>query len=214
MSQEIKQVSLPTLRRLPRYIQLLKRLRREEVASISATIIANELGLEPIQVRKDLSVTGITGKPKTGFILEELNAALRDFLNWGNTQDAFLAGAGALGVALTGYPNFKDYGLNIISAFDNNPKKIGTKIHGIEIFPVDKIADLAARMKVNIGIITVPADAAQEMADIMVEGGIKAIWNFAPVQLKVPEEVILESVSLAQSLGVLTHKLAFLLERE
>lgn len=204
----IKAVPEPTLRRLPKYINLLNKLKRENVEFISSNLISEELGLDSIQVRKDLSLTGIVGKPKLGFNLDELLSSLHHTLNWDNINDAFLVGAGSLGSALLGYPTFRNYGLNIIAAFDSDLEKLGSQLNGIEILPVEKLTGMIERMHVNIGIITVPADEAQTIADMMAEGGIHAIWNFAPVHLKVPKEIIVENVQLAQSLGVLTHKLA------
>lgn len=204
----IKAVPEPTLRRLPKYINLLNKLKRENVEFISSNLISDELGLDSIQVRKDLSLTGIVGKPKLGFNLDELLRSLHHTLNWDNINDAFLVGAGSLGAALLGYPTFRNYGLNIIAAFDSDLEKIGSQLNGIEILPVEKLTGMIERMHVNIGIITVPADEAQNIADMMADGGIHAIWNFAPVHLKVPKDIIVENVQLAQSLGVLTHKLA------
>jgi redox-sensing transcriptional repressor len=206
--KNIKAVPEPTLRRLPKYINLLNKLKRENVEFISSNLIAEELGLDSIQVRKDLSLTGIVGKPKLGFNLNELLGSLHHTLNWDNINDAFLVGAGSLGAALMGYPTFKTYGLNIIAAFDNDFEKVGTQLNGIEILPVEKLTGMIERMHVNIGIITVPADEAQNIAEMMADGGIKAIWNFAPVHIKVSKDIITENVQLAQSLGVLTHKLA------
>ena len=214
MNAEPKALPLPTLRRLPRYVYLLKKLERTNVRFVSATLIAEALGLESIQVRKDLAMTGIIGKPKTGYQLNELINSIVHFLNWDNMQDAFLVGAGGLGRAILGYKNFQNYGLNILAAFDSNPKKIGRKIHGIEIFPIEKMKDLAKRMNIRIGVITVTPEYAQTIADDMIAGGIRAIWNFAPVSIKVPDDVALEHVHLSQSLGVLTHKLSVMLNSE
>jgi redox-sensing transcriptional repressor len=204
----IKAVPEPTLRRFPKYIQLLKRLKSENIRYISSNAIADELGLDSIQVRKDLSLTGTIGKPKLGFDLDELNHALLHTLNWDNINDAFLVGAGSLGNAIMGYKNFSSYGFNIIAAFDNDSSKIGSIMNNIEILPIEKLNDMIVRMHINIGVITTPAETAQQIANLMISGGIKAIWNFAPVHLKAPEDIIIENAQLSQSLGVLTHKLA------
>lgn len=206
--KSIVRVPEPTLRRLPKYINLLEKLKRESVQFVSSNLVSEELGLDSIQVRKDLALTGIVGKPKLGFNLNELLQALYHTLNWDNSNDAFLAGAGSLGSAILGYKTFKDYGLNIIAAFDNDPSLVGTKINDTEILPIEKLSEMIKRMHVNIGVICVPADEAQQVADEMVQGGIKAIWNFAPLHLKVPAGIIVENAQLSQSLGVLTHKLA------
>ncbi|MBL1211731.1 MAG: redox-sensing transcriptional repressor Rex [Ignavibacteriae bacterium] len=208
MDKSLISAPIPTIRRLPKYIHMLKRLKIENVLYVSATTIAHELKIEPILVRKDLSITGIIGKPKVGFEVEELIASITQFLNWNNTEDAFIIGVGALGEAILGYSGFKDYGLNIIAGFDIDKKKIGKKIFGVEILPLDSLEDLIKRMHINIGVLTVPASESQEICDSMVSSGIKAIWNFSPIALQVPDEVILENVHLSQSLAVLTHKLA------
>jgi redox-sensing transcriptional repressor len=135
-------------------------------------------------------------------------------LGWNNTKDAFLVGAGSLGSALLGYEGFKEFNLNILSGFDIDPAKIGTQIHGKEIFPLKKLPQLIKRMHVLIGVLAVPAMAAQEVADMMVLAGMRAIWNYTPVQLRVPDTVIVEDVKLAASLAVLSSRLAEVLRRE
>lgn len=211
-TNKIKSVPVPTLKRLTRYIHLLTRLRNEGVRQVSSTVIASELQLDPTQVRKDIQFTGIVGKPKTGFPVDNLIEAIREFLNWNNTSDAFLVGVGHLGAAMLGYREFRQYGLNFVAAFDVAPSKVGTQIAGVHVLPLSKLTNLAQRMHVHIGVITVPPDAAQAVADMMVAGGIRAIWNFAPVQIKVPDQVIVENAQLTQSLAVLTHKLSESLE--
>ena len=208
MKKKDSSASLPTLRRLPRYIHVLKRLKLKNIEYVSATTIAGELEIESIQVRKDLSVTGIVGKPKIGFELDELIISIQEFLNWNKQEDAYLIGAGGLGKAIVSYENFKNYGLNIVAIFDNNKKKIGKKINGLEVLPLDKLYDLGESKNVKIGVITTPASAAQEVCDKLIINGVKAIWNFSPVSLKAPKDIIIESVHLSQSLAVLTHKLS------
>jgi redox-sensing transcriptional repressor len=208
LGKTLKVIPEPTLRRFPKYIQLLKRLRNENIRYISSITIADELDLDSIQVRKDLALTGAIGKPKLGFDLDELNQALLHILNWDNINDAFLVGAGSLGNAIMGYKNFTSYGFSVIAAFDNDAAKIGSIINNIEILPIEKLTDMIGIMHINIGVITTPAETAQQTANMMIAGGIKAIWNFAPVHLKAPEKVIIENAHLSQSLGLLTYKLA------
>lgn len=204
----------PTLRRLPSYYRFLKYLQYEGRGLVSCTHIAHDQGLDPTQVRKDLAVTGIVGKPKVGYEVPVLIAAIESFLGWDNAQEAFLVGAGSLGTALLGYSGFKEYGLNIIAAFDVDPGKVGQKLHGKVVMPLEKLSNLATRMHIHMGIITTPAEAAQAVADQMVAGGIRAIWNFAPVCLKVPPSVIVENVQLSSSLAVLSNKLREMLRKE
>jgi redox-sensing transcriptional repressor len=213
MSSDIRSYPVPSLKRLPAYLQFLKKLAEAGREVVPGTHIAQDLRLDPTQVRKDLEITGINGRPRIGYSVPELIAAIEDFLGWNNTTDAFLAGAGSLGTALIGYGSFREYGLNIVAAFDADEKKIGKNIRSIEVLPVYKLPEMAERMHIHIGIITVPAEVAQDVTDLMVFGGIKAIWNFAPANITVPEGIIVENVQLSSSLAVLTHKLAELQRR-
>lgn len=195
------------MRRIPHYLHFLKRQLESGVKQISSTVIANELSLDPTQVRKDLEYTGVKGKPKTGFLVEELIDAIHVFLEWNSVRDAFLVGAGNLGSAMLGYKRFKDYGLNFIAAFDTDKNKIDKIFYDTPIYPVEKIPSMAEKMKVKIGVLTVPASAAQYSAELLVEGGIQAIWNFAPISIKVPEDVIVENAQFTESLAALSRKL-------
>lgn len=210
----VKSAPLPSVRRLPAYLRFLQTLKAHDRDVVSCTHIAEELGLVSTQVRKDLAVTGIVGKPKVGYSVPQLIEAIQEFLGWNNTTDAFLVGAGSLGHALLGYTGFQDYGLNIVAAFDVDPAKIGLDVHGREVFPLDKLHDLALRMHVLIGVLTVPAAAAQDVATFMVLSGIRAIWNYTPVKLEVPESVVVEDVKLVSSLAVLSSRLAETLRAE
>ena len=198
----------PTLRRLPSYYHYLVRLREKGQEMISAAQIGEDLGVHHTQVRKDLAFTGSQGKPKVGHRVADLVASIETFLNWNNVTDAFLVGAGHLGTALLGYTGFERAGVRIVAAFDQNPRMAGKKIQGVSVLPMDKFADLSRRMHIGIGILTVPAEAAQEVAEMMIASGIQAIWNFAPTVLDLPDEIIVENVALHSSLGVLSRKLS------
>jgi redox-sensing transcriptional repressor len=206
-NHQIRSTPEPSLRRLARYLDLLHKLQKDGQITVSSTQIGSEMSSDPTQVRKDIEYTGIIGKPKTGYIITELIYSIETFFNWNNVSDAFLVGAGNLGRAILGYEHFKKYGLNIVTAFDVSPDLIGTEINNIPILDLEKLTNLAQRMKIHIGVITTPVECAQEVADKMVEGGIKAIWNFAPVHLKTPEGIIVEHTHLTQSLAVLTKNL-------
>ncbi|HOV77949.1 MAG TPA: redox-sensing transcriptional repressor Rex [Sedimentisphaerales bacterium] len=201
-------VPLPTIRRLPMYFALLQRAAQESQTSVSSSQLAGALGLEPIQVRKDLEAVGVTGQPRVGFPVAELIQAIERFLGWDNVTDAFIIGAGHLGTALAGYHGFESKGLNVVALFDNDPRKIGQTIHGKEVLSIDKLGNLASRLHVHIAILTVPAEVAASVAQLAIDAGIQAIWNFTPTKLVVPEHVILERVDLAASLAVLSSKLA------
>ena len=213
-SHGIKATPEATLRRLTHYHHLLKQLEASGRPVVSCTHIAEHLRLLPIQVRKDMAMTGVVGKPKVGYEVPFLRAAIEEFLGWNDVTSAFLVGAGHLGTALLGYDRFSRYGLDIVAAFDVEAAKIGTTIHGKEVLPLEKLPDLGNRMHVPIGILTVPAEAAQSVVDLMMLSCIRAIWNFTPVKLEVPEGIIVENEDLSATLGVLSSKLAKALKRE
>ena len=198
----------PSLSRLPQYHHLLIELKTKGVRQVSCSTIGLALNLVPVQVRKDLQYTGIVGKPKTGYVVDELVQSIETFLGWNNVNEAFLAGAGNLGTALLGHERFSRFGLRIVAAFDTDPRKTGAWIHDKAVLPLEKLADLAQRMSIHLGIITAPAEVAQAIAEEMVRGGIQAIWNFAPVKLKVPENIIVHNEDLYSSLASLSWKLA------
>lgn len=197
----------PTIRRLPIYYQYIKEKQKQGKTSISCTDISNHLSLTAIQVRKDLAFSGAIGKSKTGYEINELLKILEEFLGYCNTKDAMIIGAGNLGLALLGYDNFKNYGLNIVAAFDSDPIKVGMKVNSKLVLDINKFDKIAKRLGVQIGIITVPEEHAQYAADIMVKAGIKAIWNFAPIKISVPPDVIVQHENLAASLVVLSQKI-------
>jgi len=201
-------VPLPTLRRLPRYHQFLARLRDQGQEQVSAAHMAEILGVHHTQVRKDLTLAGCLGRPKVGHRVTELLTAIETFLHWDNQSDAFLVGVGSLGTALLKYPGFGQAGARIVAAFDHDPAKAGSRIGEIPVLPMDKLASLAQRMHIAVGILTVPADAAQAAAELMVDGGIRAIWNFAPITLDLPREIIVENLELFASFALLLRKLA------
>lgn len=201
-------IALPTVRRLPMYFSVLERARQEGLNQVSSSQIASSLGLEPIQVRKDLAAIGVSGQPRVGFPVAELLEAIEQFLGWDNVTDAFIIGAGHLGSALAGYRGFSRHGLNVVAMFDKDAERVGSRIHGKEVLPMEKFADLVGRLHVHIAILTVPAEAAAEVAEVAIAAGIQAIWNFTATKLVVPEGVIVERVDLAASLAVLSSKLA------
>jgi redox-sensing transcriptional repressor len=198
----------PSLSRLPQYHHFLVELKAKGVGRVSCSTIGAALNLVPVQVRKDLQYTGIVGRPKTGYSVDELVQSIETFLGLNNVNEAFLAGAGNLGTALLGHERFSRFGLHIVAAFDTDPGKIGAWIHDKAVLPLGKLADLARRMSIHLGIITTPAEVAQEIADEMVKGGIQAIWNFAPVKLKVPDNIIVHNEDLYSSLASLSWELA------
>ena len=204
----VKVPKLPTIRRLPPYLYKLSEMRKAGVEIVATPELARYMNLGEIVIRKDLALTGVTGQPGVGYKVRELIEAIKRYLNWNNVSEAVLVGAGALGSALMGYEGFEEYGLRIIAAFDADPMKIGTEVRGRSVFDIDRLEELTRRLQVRMGIICVPADQAQDIADRMVAGGIKAIWNFANVSLKVPDDVIVQREVIAGGLAVLSVKMS------
>ena len=202
-----KQISKRTLSRLPIYLSLLQEKEREGVEYISATTIANLLDLNHVQVRKDLSCASSAGRPKVGYETKVLISDLKVFLDYNNTKNAVIVGAGDLGKALLGYNGFTSYGLNVVAAFDTNPELCGTLIKGKHIYDADMIEHMVQELNIDIGIITTPARYAQSTCDKLIAGGVKAIWNFAPTSLTTPKNIIVQNENMATSLAVLSNKL-------
>lgn len=200
---EEKKVSKAVLKRLPGYLSYLKGLPEDAPANISATALAGALGMGEVQVRKDLAIVSDGGRPKIGYNRENLIADIEQFLGYDNTTDAVLLGAGKLGQALMGYNGFEDYGLNILAAFDVAPKMDRTD-DGKPVYPLTKLEHFCKVHKVLMGIITVPQEHAQEAADKLIAVGVKAIWNFAPVHLDVPANILVQNENMATSLAVLS----------
>ena len=190
-----------TLGRLPTYLQFLKSLDPNEHENISATIIAKALNLGEVQVRKDLSTVSGAGRPKLGYKTKALIKRLEDVLGQKKVSKAVIVGAGKLGNALYEYNGFGNYGLEIVAAFDSDSNKVGITNSGKEILSLEKLEEYCENYDVKIGIITVPADVAQNICDRMTKCGIAAIWNFAPCQLSVPEGIMLQNENLALSLA-------------
>jgi redox-sensing transcriptional repressor len=202
-----KPVPEPTLRRLPVYLFFLEKVREEGILNISAPVIGKSLKCDPTQVVKDLAVTGVKGKPKVGYNTYELIHALEEFLGFNRTNEAFLVGAGNLGSALMAYQEHQSLGIKIIAAFDTDKLKIGTQIGGIHILEYNKLFHLSNRLKVRIGILTTPNIVAQDVAEDLVNCGIKAIWNFTSANLDLPKEIIVQNTSMSAYAAVLLSRL-------
>ena len=201
------QVPEPTLKRLPGYLYYLEKVKEQGVINISAPVIGKDLKCDPTQVVKDLSVTGIKGKPRVGYNTYELIQALENFLGFNRTNEAFLVGAGNLGTALMAYQEHQSLGLKIIAAFDIDESKIGKTVGGIHVLEYNKLFSLSSRLQVKIGILTTPNQAAQEVAEDLVTCGIKAIWNFTSANLHLPEEIIIQNTSMSAYAAVLLRRL-------
>jgi len=203
-----KAVSKATLERLPMYYRYLLELQRSGVKNVSSVIIAEEMKLNSIQVRKDLAcISSIAGKPKTGFDVDELIKDLSEFLGYNNTTDAVIIGVGQLGKTLLSYTGFANYGLKIVAGFDVNEEICKNTVNGKKILPMYKLQDFLKRTNVHIGIITVPRDSAQGVCNLLVSSGIKAIWNFSPTHIIVPDDVVVKNEDMAASLAILSNEL-------
>jgi len=196
----------PALRRMPCYLAQLKVAQKKGLKFVSSPNIASIMDIDPTQVTKDLSYTKIVGKTRVGYEVIPLIEELEDFLGFTMLDEAFLFGTGSLGTALIRDFGLKQFGLNITSAFDINPDIIGTEFDGVTVYNINKLEKLITP-DVNIGILTVPVEAAQETADLMINAGIKAIWNFTPVMLRTPDDIIVQTTSLYAHLAVMFNRL-------
>lgn len=217
MDQKItgETISIQAFRRLPYYLEYLKGLQAKGFDVVSSPTVAAYFHSSEIQVRKDFaSVSSAPGKPRHGFDIPDMIRNIETMLGYHNTNDAVLVGAGSLGHALLSYEGFRDYGLHIVAAFDTDPGLINTEVSRVCILPVDKLSDLCRRLQVHIGIITVPAAGAQQVCDQLIAGGIRAVWNFSPVHLSVPEGILVQNENMAASLALLSRHLSEKIDEE
>ena len=201
-------ITMPALQRLPQYLSYLKSIPKDDNTNISATSIADALGLNDVQVRKDLAAVSNGGKPKVGYNVKALMSDIEKYLGFNDTNNAVLVGVGNLGRALLSYEGFSEYGLDIVAGFDSDASIIGNEINGKRILPVDELEHICRRMKIHIGIIAVPSKNAQGVCDMLISSGIMAIWNFANTHISVPEGVLLQNENMATSLALLSTHLA------
>ena len=197
----------PTLRRLPGYLSFFKSLKINNIEYVSSSLIAATFKMDATLVTKDLAYTGVKGRTKIGYNVDKLIEKIIVFLDFNTQENAFLFGVGNLGRALINYDGLKQYGLKIAAGFDIDPKLNNTQLKDVKIFAVDEFRDLSRKRPARIGIITTPDSRAQETADLMVAWGIKAIWNFTPQSIKVPENIIVENTSIYSDLAVILNKL-------
>ena len=205
--KDTRELSVQGVKRLPYYLKYLKELEASNTPYVPAAAIADSLGIYEVQVRKDLALVSSGGRPKIGYNRAALIADIEQFLGYGNTNDAVLIGAGKLGRALLGYSGFSEYGLNIVAAFDENDAIIGTSKNGKPIMHLSRLGEICRREQIKIGIITVPAEQAQGVCDLLISNGILAIWNFAPKHLNVPDHILVQNENMAASLALLCKHL-------
>lgn len=197
----------PTLRRLPWYLSNAKLMKEKGEKYVSSTQISKQINIDASQIAKDLSYVDIAGRTRVGYDIDLLIQVLEDFLGFTNMHRAYLFGVGSLGGALLRDSGLSHFGLQIVGAFDINPELVGTKINGIPIYHSDDFEQRIKQDGVNIGVLTVPITIAQEISDKMIAGGIKAIWNFTPFRIRVPENIVVQNTSLYAHLAVMFNRL-------
>lgn len=212
----MKTLKIPeaTIIRLSVYSRYLTQLDKKGITNISSGEIAEGVGGSPAQVRKDLAYFGEFGTRGVGYNVKDLNQHIVKILGLNKDWQVIIVGAGNLGSALTQYKGFLERGFEVIAVFDNDINKVGLTLNGIPIYPVSKLKEIVTEKKIDIGIIAVPSRYAQDIADSLVESGIRAILNFAPIVISVPEEVELRNVDLAVNLEILTFNMEINKERK
>lgn len=195
------------MRRLPWYLSNVKLLKQKGEHFVSSTQISKEINIDASQIAKDLSYVKISGRTRVGYEVDTLIDVLEDFLGFTNLHKAFLFGAGSLGGALLRDSGLRHFGLEVVAAFDVNPALVGSSLGGIPIFHSREFEQKMQEYDVQIGILTVPIEIAQQTTDQMVAGGIKAVWNFTPFRIRVPEYIVVQNTSLYAHLAVMFNRL-------
>lgn len=202
-----KSVSIQTIRRLPQYLRVLYDWHGYGRELASSTELSEETRIPPIVIKKDLQAVGAPSKMRAGFKVIGTIEAIENFLGWNNLNKAFLIGTGHLGGALLGFSGFKKHGLEIVAAFDTHPERVGNEINGVRVYHTAQLKSVIEEKKLKIAVMTVPGSAAQGITDTLVSCGIKAIWNFAPVKLSVPPDVVVQQEDITSGLAELCAKL-------
>ncbi len=198
----------PALRRLPWYLAYVKLLKNQGESYVSSTQIAKKINVSPTQIAKDLSYVNISGKTRVGYEIDQLIDVLEEFLGFRSSHKAVLFGVGSLGAALLSDSGLEQYGLKILAGFDIKDDIVNTKINNIPVYHADEFIERNRKtIKAEIGVLTVPADIAQQTADYLIEGGVRGIWNFTPFRIRVPEDVVLQNTSIYAHLAVMFNRL-------
>ena len=197
----------PTLRRLPWYLAYVEILQRQKVEHVSSTRISRSLSVDASQIAKDLSFLNVKGRTRIGYEVDALVEALRDFLGFSCQHRAYVFGCGSLGMALIHDSGLSKYGLEIVAGFDVSPAVVGAKDRRVPIHHIDNLSEVMEQDPASIAILTVPAEAAQESADIAIGAGIKAIWNFTPYRVKVAEGIVMANTSIYAHLALIFNRL-------
>ena len=198
-------VSNNVIRRLPRYLRKLDELTEIGISRISSFELGHQLGLTPSQIRQDFSCFGEFGQQGYGYNVEYLYNEIAKILGLNSKHNLIIIGAGNLGQALANYMNFERRGFIVKGIFDINPALQGKELRGIPVRPVEQIADFVKANDIDIAVLTIPKDGAVKAAETLVKCNIKAIWNFAHVDLNVPDSIVVENVHLSDSLMKLSY---------
>ena len=207
--KDYQKVPEPTLRRLPWYLSNVKLLKKSGERFVSSTQISKGTNIDASQIAKDLSYVNISGRTRVGYEIDALINVLEGFLGFTDIHKAFLFGVGSLGGALLQDSGLKHFGLEIVAAFDVNPDLVGSQLNGIPIYHTDTFVEMMEKYDVQIGVLTVPIEIAQSITDKMVNGGLKAVWNFTPFRIRVPENIVVQNTSLYAHLAVMFNRLNF-----
>ena len=202
-----KNISMAVIKRLPKYHRYLQELMKNDVDRISSKELGEKIGFTASQIRQDLNCFGDFGQQGYGYNVRELYNQIVSILGLDQNYKTIMVGAGNIGQAIANYASFERLGIELVAIFDVNPKVIGTKIRDIEIDAESNLKEYLKNNDIAIGIICVPKMNAQRVCDELVSGGIKGIWNFAPVDLSVPDDVKVENVHLSESLSTLIYLL-------
>lgn len=202
-----KNVSMAVIKRMPKYYRYLGELVKNDVDRISSKELGEKIGFTASQIRQDLNNFGDFGQQGYGYNVKELHNQIGTILGVGKEYNAVLIGAGNIGQAIANYSRFTDIGLGITAIFDANPKLVGMRIRDVEIKDIDELKEYLEENNIDMGILCVPRINAQKVCDILVNGGVKGIWNFAPIDLHVPETVKVENVHLSESLLTLVYQM-------
>lgn len=198
-------ISKATIDRLPLYYRTLRLASEEGIDIISSEELGKRLGITPEQIRKDLASFGQFGKKGVGYYVKELKRNVGEILGLDNHWNIAVIGIGHLGAALSNYQNFVSLGFNLLALFDKNPEVIGTMVNGVKVEPIDQLEQIVRERNIHIGVITVPAPFAQGVADQLVRAGVKGIWNFAPIKMKVPPSIHIVNEDLSVGLSSLSY---------
>ena len=205
MQRNSIKVSMAVVRRLPKYYRYLGELLERGILRISSKELGKIMGLTASQIRQDLNYFGGFGQQGYGYNVTELYKEIGNILGLNKEYRCVIIGAGNLGQAITNYEGFRRKGFNLMAMFDINPRIIGNAIRDVKIYDISELEKYVSENEIEIGIISVPKESSQDIADILVKSNVKAIWNFAPYDVKVPDNIVIENVAISESLYTLTY---------